>query len=254
MITTKNPAKRCFCTTMRLALKLNLGELYMRILMIEDDQSLCESVKFQLEKQGFTVDVCHDGEEGLFLIKEAAHDLILLDRMLPSLDGIRILKKARADGVRTPVIMLTALGELSDRVQGLNTGADDYIVKPFAFEELLARVRSALRRPGSYTNETLCTFGDISYDIVQNVLSCGGDACSLSRREGALLELFLRNPNQTLPRLLIISRVWGPDAEVEEGNLDNYIYFLRRRLKSVHSDLSIKAVRGVGYRLEVNHA
>ncbi|MDO4345281.1 MAG: response regulator transcription factor [Eubacteriales bacterium] len=226
----------------------------MRILMIEDDEKLCASVKFQLEKQGFSVDVCHDGEEGLFLIKEGAHDLILLDRMLPGIDGIRILQNARNSGVCTPVIMITALGELSDRVLGLDTGADDYIVKPFAFEELTARIRSALRRPLVFHNEHLSTFGDLCYDSMQKLLTCGSISCSLSRREGDLMELFLRNPNQTLPRLLIITRVWGPEADVEDGNLDNYIYFLRRRLKSLKSFLAIKAVRGVGYRLEAPNA
>lgn len=225
----------------------------MRILMIEDDKKLCASVKYQLEKQGYTVDVCHDGEEGLFFIRENAHDLILLDRMLPGLDGMSVLKSARRHGVQTPIILVTALGELIDRVQGLDIGADDYIVKPFAFEELLARIRSALRRPGSWTSETHLSFGDVSYDSDQKTLCSQGNSCTLSRREGELLELFLRNPQQTLPRLLILARVWGAEGEVEEGNLDNYIHFLRRRLKSIKSTLVIKTVRGVGYRLEVDH-
>lgn len=226
----------------------------MRILMIEDDKNLCSSVKFQLEKEGFSVDICHDGEEGFALIAEQAHDLILLDRMLPGMDGLSVLKHTRACNVHVPIIFITALGELSDRVTGLDAGADDYIVKPFAFEELMARIRCLLRRPITYANGHLISFGDLSYDGVQKILTRGSHSCSLSRREGELLELFLRNPNQTLPRLLILSRVWGPDAEVEEGNLDNYIYFLRRRLKTLDSTLSIKAVRGVGYRLEDSHA
>ena len=225
----------------------------MRILMIEDDEKLCESVKYQLEKQGYLLDVCHDGEEGLFLIKENACDLILLDRMLPGMDGLNVLKEARSSGIRTPIIMVTALGTLHERVQGLDVGADDYIVKPFAFEELLARIRSALRRPAEWTNEQILSFGDISFDSMQKVLKTQEHSCTLSRREGELLELFLRNPNQTLPRLLILTRVWGTDGDVEEGNLDNYIHFLRRRLKSLRSSIAIKTVRGVGYRLEVEH-
>lgn len=226
----------------------------MRILMIEDDKKLCASVKFQLEKQSFSVDVCHDGEEGLFFMKEGSYDCVLLDRMLPGMDGIRILESARRSGICTPVIMVTALGELSHRVDGLDTGADDYIVKPFAFEELLARIRSALRRPVVFRSESLCTFGDVCYDSLQKNLKRNDVSCSLSRREGELMELFLKNPNQTLPRLLILSRVWGPDTDVEEGNLDNYIYFLRRRLKSLGSRLAIRSVRGVGYRLEEQDA
>lgn len=226
----------------------------MRILLIEDDKKLCASLAFQLEKQGFAVDVCHDGEEGLFLLREQAHDCVLLDRMLPSLDGLSVLEKARADKLRTPVILLTALGELDDRVRGLNAGADDYIVKPFAFEELLARIRSALRRPAPYLGEEALQAGDLSYDSVRKVLSCGERSCALSRREGDLLELFLRNPNQTLPRRMILCRVWGPEGDVEDGNLDNYIHFLRRRLQTLGSSLSIRTVRGTGYRLEVDHA
>lgn len=222
----------------------------MRILMIEDDQKLCDSLKYQLEKEGFTVDVCHDGEDGLYYIEKEAHDLILLDRMLPGMNGMKVLSHMRAHGNATPVILVTALGEVDDRVQGLNCGADDYIVKPFAFAELLARIRSALRRPQEWKNTQVISFGDISYDASQNILQKGLLSATLSRREGDLLELFLRNPEQTLPRLLILTRVWGPDAEVEEGNLDNYIYFLRRRLKNLKSCLAIKAVRGIGYRLE----
>lgn len=222
----------------------------MRILMIEDDKKLCASVKFQLEKQGYSVDVCHDGEEGLFLMKERAHDCVLLDRMLPSMDGMSVLRESRISGVHTPVILLTALGDLQDRVAGLDMGADDYIVKPFAFEELTARIRSSLRRPLVWSNEHILSYGDLTYDSAQKTLTKQDVSCSLSRREGDLMELFLRNPAQTLPRLLILTRVWGPDAEIEDGNLDNYIYFLRRRLKSLKSILTIKAVRGVGYRLE----
>lgn len=209
----------------------------MRILMIEDDDKLCTTVKYQLEKHQFTVDVCQDGEEGLFFINEGSYDLILLDRMLPGMDGLSILRNVRKNGIRTPIIMVTALGELFDRVQGLDFGADDYIVKPFAFEELLARIRSALRRPVTWTDHQTLSFGDVTYDCVQRILTKNEASCSLSKREGDLLELFLRNTGQTIPRPLILSRVWGPEGNVEDGNLDNYIYFLRRRLNSIHSDL-----------------
>lgn len=226
----------------------------MRILMVENDKKLCTALQFQLEKEGFCVDMCHDGDDGLAMICEQAHDLILLDRMLPGMDGLTVLTKARTRKIHTPIIFITALGELSDRVTGLDAGADDYILKPFAFAELMARIRCLLRRPASYSDNGLLSFGDLSYDANQKLLTGNTHTCSLSRRESELLELFLRNPNQTLPRALILSRVWGPDAEVEDGNLDNYIYFLRRRLKAVESCLSIRAVRGIGYRLEDSHA
>lgn len=221
----------------------------MRILLVEDDLKLCESLKFQLEKEGFAVDMCHDGEDGLFLIREQVHDLILLDRMLPSMSGLDVLTELRKDGITTPVLFVTALGTLDDKVTGLDCGADDYIVKPFAFQELMARIRCIRRRPQSWDDSHLLTLGDVIYDPEQKKLSSKEGCCSLSKREGDLLELFLRNPGQTLPRATLLLRVWGPDTDVEEGNLDNYIHFLRRRLKTVKSQLSLKTVRGIGYCL-----
>lgn len=224
----------------------------MNILMIEDDKDLCEAVSFRLEQEGFSVTACHDGEEGLYYMGETPYDLVILDRMLPHMDGIQILKEARSRQIKTPVLMLTALGELDDRLSGLNGGADDYMVKPFIFEELLARIRCLLRRPASYTAFADTIFlGDITYVPQTRTLSSHDKSCTLSSREGNLMEVFLRNPGQTLPRQLLLSRVWGLETDVEEGNLDNYIHFLRRRLKTVKSALQIKTVRGVGYQLEV---
>ena len=224
----------------------------MNILMIEDDKDLCEAVSFRLEQEGFSVTACHDGEEGLYYMGETPYDLVILDRMLPHMDGIQVLKEARSRQLKTPVLMLTALGELDDRLSGLNGGADDYMVKPFIFEELLARIRCLLRRPASYTAFADTVFlGDITYVPQTRTLSSHDKSCTLSSREGNLMEVFLRNPGQTLPRQLLLSRVWGLETDVEEGNLDNYIHFLRRRLKTVKSALQIKTVRGVGYQLEV---
>ena len=223
----------------------------MRVLIIEDDEKLCESLSFQLEKEKINVDVCHDGEDGLHFIREQAHDVILLDRMIPLIDGLRVLGTMRAEHINTPVILVTALGELNDRITGLDCGADDYIVKPFAFQELMARIRSICRRPRTWESSSQLTFGDILYDAASNQLFRSGNCiCTLSKREGTLLELFLRNPGQILPRNTILTKVWGPDAGVEDGNLDNYIHFIRRRLKQAGSTLSLKTVRGVGYCLE----
>lgn len=225
----------------------------MRILIIEDDKSLAETLRFQLEHSHFETDVCHDGEEGLHFIEQQSHDLILLDRMLPVLDGISVLKITREKNISTPIIFVTALGALNEKITGLDCGADDYLVKPFEFEELLARIRCILRRPPRWEGRKPLNFEDISYDVEQKKLCCGSLSCSLSAREGDLLEFFLRNPGQTIPRGSLLARVWGPDAEVEDGNLDNYIYFLRRRLKSVKSSVNLKTVRGIGYQLEVSH-
>ena len=224
----------------------------MNILMIEDDRELCTAVSFRLEQEGFSVTVCHDGEEGLYYMQESPFDLVILDRMLPHMNGIEILKEARSRQIKTPVLMLTALGELNDRLSGLNGGADDYMVKPFAFEELLARIRCLLRRPAVYQSSSRSvSLGDVTFVPETRTLSSHEKTCTLSSREGELMEVFLRNPSLTLPRQLLLSRVWGLEADVEEGNLDNYIHFLRRRLKTVESTLQIRTVRGIGYQLEV---
>ncbi len=222
----------------------------MKLLLIEDDKNLCDALQFQLEKELHEVDICHDGRDGLDLFLQDAYDLVLLDRMLPTMNGLLVLKKARAAGILTPVIMITALGELYDRIEGLDGGADDYIVKPFAFEELLARIRSLGRRTGRWEENEMLHCGDISYDPVLRQLNGPAGSILLSGREGRLLEVFLRDAGTTLRRLVILSRVWGADAEVEEGNLDTYVHFLRKRLKHVGSTITLSTVRGVGYVLE----
>ena len=225
----------------------------MRILIIEDDVQLCESLIYQLKQESISSDVVHDGESGLSYASSISYDLIILDRMLPNLDGISVLKKLRQAQINTPIILLTALGSVSDRVLGLQSGADDYLVKPFAFEELLARIYCILRRPVDLVNEQCLTFGDVSYSATQYQLTCNNSSCTLSKREGDLMGFFLQNPNQVLPRATLLDRVWGLDNSVEDGNLDNYIHFLRRRLSQVKSCLTIKTTRNVGYTLEVSH-
>lgn len=222
----------------------------MRILLAEDDEKLNHSLTFQLEKEGFPVDACANGEEALYYIEQNIHDLILLDRMLPCVSGTEVLSQMRKAGNQTPVILITALGTLDDKVTGLDLGADDYLVKPFAFEELMARIRCVTRRPRKLAQSEALSFGDITYRLDENTLTGTAGTCSMSRREGALLETFLRNPGQILSRTLLLTKVWGMDSDVEDGNLDNYIHFLRRRLKTVGSSIRIQTVRGVGYRIE----
>lgn len=225
----------------------------MKILLIEDDKHLCSTLSFQLQKEHHELDICHDGRDGLDLFLQDAYDLILLDRMLPTMNGLLILKKARSAGIKTPVIILTALGELYDRIEGLDSGADDYLVKPFAYEELSARIRSLGRRSGKWESQEILRYGDLSYDVEIRELTGPGGTLLLSGREGRLAELFLREPETTLRRMVILSRVWGADAAVEEGNLDTYIHFLRKRFSAVKSTLSLTTIRGVGYRLEHAH-
>ena len=223
----------------------------MRILMVEYDQALCAAVDIHLRQQGYTVDYAHTGEDGLHFALQNAYDLILMDRMLPELDGLEAVRTLRSRGFSTPVLMLTALDGVPDRVDGLDAGADDYLAKPFAAEELLARIRALSRRPRQWESTSRLSAGDLELDTELAALRGPAGACSLSRREKQLLELFLRNAGQTLTRELLLSRVWGPDAPVEDGNLDNYIHFLRRRLRTVGSAVRLATVRSVGYRLEV---
>lgn len=221
----------------------------MRILLAEDDEQLNKTLCFQLESKGFSVDTCFDGEEACYYGEQNIYDVILLDRMLPYKEGTEVLTSLRERGITTPVILITALGTLSDKVTGLDLGADDYLVKPFAFEELLARIRCVTRRPHTITGDELLSVSDISLDINDCRLSGPGGECSLSKREAALLEAFLRRKDQSLSRSLLLLKVWGPDSDVEEGNLDNYIHFLRRRLRTVNSRIEIKTIRGIGYCL-----
>ncbi len=221
----------------------------MRVLIIEDDKKQSYLLQFQLEQEKFTVDACFDGDDADYYLRQNVYDIILMDRLLPHKDGITILKEMREKNNTTPVIMLTALGELGDKISGLDSGADDYLVKPFEFDELMARIRCLLRRPSNMENINHIKLGDVTYNCEENVLTGPAESCTLSQKEGDLMMLFLRNPNQTLSRNTILTRIWGIDYEIDDGNLDNYIYFIRRRLKNIESKLNILTVRGVGYRL-----
>lgn len=222
----------------------------MRVLLVEDDKNLNHSLTFQLEKAGFEVDSYFDGEEAVYMIEQNIHDVVLLDRLLPGLDGLSVLTHIRKAGNMTPVILITAMGTLDDKITGLDMGADDYLVKPFAFEEMTARIRCVTRRPHSMVPHDSLTFGDITWRAENNSLTCSNETCSLSRKEGALLEALLRNSGQTITRATLLTKVWGMESDVEEGNLDNYIHFLRRRLRTVGSTHKIKTVRSIGYRIE----
>jgi|AGTN01.3.fsa_nt_gi Response regulators consisting of a CheY-like receiver domain and a winged-helix DNA-binding domain len=223
----------------------------MRILVVEDDLALCDALSFHLKHEGYDVDVCHDGEDALTWMLQRAHDLVVLDRMLPGMDGLSALAAARKRGFTTPVLFLTALGELNDRIQGLDAGADDYLTKPFETEELLARIRAMTRRPRQWLDDSRqCACADLALDTANLQLTGASGTVTLSKRETQLLETLMRSAGQTLPRETIFVRVWGTDADVEDANLDSYIHFLRKRLDAVGSCVKITTVRGVGFRLE----
>lgn len=222
----------------------------MRILLIEDNMDLSNNIFLALSQAGYQTDQCYTGSEGLFYATNQIYDIIILDRMLPEMDGITLLQALRRKGVLAPVILATALDGLHDRIDGLDAGADDYIVKPFDVEELMARIRAVARRPGALKISPLLTFNRVCFNPDQHEMSCQSSTVTLSKKEAALFEYFMQNPNQTLPRPLILSYIWGADSEVEDGNLDNYIYFLRRRLKALGAPVKLTTVHGVGYRLE----
>ena len=225
----------------------------MRILLAEDDRDLNKALAWQLNGQGYTVDSCYDGEEALYYGEQNIYDVILLDRMLPHLEGTEVLSILRQQSVNVPIILITALGTVQAKIDGLDLGADDYLVKPFDFEELLARIRCVTRRSATINPQPdLISCHDVTWSGQDMCLSGPSGSTTLSKREGSLLESFLHMPEQTLAREMLLLKVWGPDSDVEDGNLDNYIYFLRRRLKTVGSLLQIKTVRGVGYKLYVS--
>lgn len=222
----------------------------MRILVIEDDKELCRLICLALNEAGYETDHCHTGSDGLFYARTQVYDAVILDRMLPEIDGLTVLEALRRHKVETPVILATALNGLHDRISGLDAGADDYLPKPFAVEELLARIRAVTRRSKNLMISSDLTVFGLSLNPDSHRLCFNSTSLTLSKKESALLEYFMKNPNQTLPRSRILSYVWGSSSDVEEGNLDNYIYFLRRRLKSLKAPVRLTTVHGVGYRLE----
>ncbi len=226
----------------------------MRILLIEDDKELSDGVTFHLKKAGYNVDCCYTGIAGFDAVRNNTYDLVILDRMLPTLDGLSLLTCIRQLQLNLPVLMVTALNGVGDRVAGLDAGADDYLTKPFAIEELLARVRALSRRPTQIISSQKLGYGDISFDLLSLSLTGPSGSYSLSKKEADLMAFFLKHPHEPLGRELLLTHVWGPDTEVEDGNLDNYIHFLRRRLNTVGSHLHIKTLRSIGYSLEEKDA
>jgi two-component system response regulator ArlR len=222
----------------------------MRILIVEDEVHLAEALTQILRKNNYTVDTVNDGEAGLDNALSNIYDLILLDIMLPKIDGITILKEIRKEGIGTPVILLTAKGEVSDKVIGLDSGADDYLPKPFATEELLARIRAMARRKGEVLQDNTLKFGDIDLNPATLKLSCKNKEVKLILKESELLEFLISRNKAVTSKELIIEKLWGFDSDVEHNHVEVYISFLRKKLLFLTSKVSIITVRGVGYTLE----
>lgn len=223
----------------------------MRILIVEDEIHLAEALTQILRKNNYTVDTVNDGEAGLDNALSNIYDVIILDIMLPKIDGITILKEIRAEAISTPVILLTAKGEISDRVVGLDSGADDYLAKPFASEELLARIRALSRRKGEVLTDNTLKFGDIELNTATLKLSTNNKEVKLILKESELLDLLISRKNSATSKEIIIEKLWGFDSEVEHNNVEVYISFLRKKLAHLSSVVTINTVRNVGYTLEV---
>jgi DNA-binding response OmpR family regulator len=222
----------------------------MRVLIVEDEHKIARALKKALEQETYAVDVAFDGDEGYAMATTEPYDIAIIDRMLPgSYDGIGIVKAMRDAKVHTPVLFLSALGSISERTAGLDAGADDYLVKPFALEELLARVRALLRRPTEQQSAIL-EAGDLTLDTITYSVERAGKSVQLTSKEFALLEYMLRNPGRPLSKEVIISHVWDYDADILPNTVEVYIKYLRNKIDSPFKKPLIHTVRGFGYKLE----
>ena len=224
----------------------------MRLLIAEDEKDLADALCVLFEKNQFSVDTVGDGFSAYEYASSGEYDAIILDIMMPKLNGIDVLKRLREDSVSTPVMMLTAKGQKDDRILGFNSGADDYLPKPFDPDELIARVRALLRRSISYTPDIL-RFGDISLDTGDGTLKCNNRQVKLSAREYRLMELFMRSPHTVISADRIMERIWGWDSDAGTGVVWVHISNLRKKLSSIGSSVSIRANRGLGYTLETEN-
>ena len=224
----------------------------MRLLIAEDEADLAEALTAFFEKNQFTVDTVQDGAAAYDYASTGAYDALVLDVMMPKLDGVEVLRRLRADGIRTPAMMLTAKSQKDDRITGFNAGADDYLPKPFEPDELICRVRAMLRRGGEY-HPTVLQYEDLSLDPAAGTLTGGGHSVRLSGREYQVMELFFRSPQVVLSADRIMERVWGWDSDAEINVVWVHISNLRKKLRSIGSRLTIRANRGLGYVLEVEH-
>jgi two-component system, OmpR family, response regulator MprA len=221
----------------------------MKILVVDDERAVRDSLRRALELEGYDVELAADGEEALErLASDGEPDAVILDILMPKMDGLEVCRRMRREGLRLPVLMLTARDEVENRVAGLDAGADDYVTKPFALEELLARMRALLRRTSSGSGEVL-RFADLELDPKTREVRRAGEPIELTRTEFSLLELFLLNPRQVLTRSIIFERVWGYDFGFSSNSLDVYIGYLRRKTEAAGQPRLIQTVRGVGYAL-----
>ena len=221
----------------------------MRILIAEDEAELAKGLKFLLEKNKFTVDAVYDGAEALEYFGCRDYDVVILDIMMPKADGLEVLRRIRESGSGVPILLLTAKAEIEDRVAGLGAGADDYLPKPFATSELIARVKALSRRNAGYTDACLA-FGKVRLYCNRYELACGTESVRLNNKEFQLMELFMRNPHCVFSTAHLMDKIWGQDSEADINVVWTYVGFIRRKLKGLQADIEIRTARGAGYSLE----
>lgn len=221
----------------------------MKILVVEDERMISDAVCKILADAGFYTDAVYDGEDALYYIAQAKYDLIILDIMLPLVDGTEVLRKTRAAGNGTPILMLTAKNTIPDKVLGLNCGADDYMTKPFDAGELVARVNALTRRTGSVIVDTL-GFGDLRLDLNKALLCRGENSIRLTKKELGVLKMLFANANMTLTKENLIVNIWGEESDTTENNVEAYISFIRKKIRYLGSGVRIKNIQGIGYRTE----
>lgn len=221
----------------------------MKILIIEDEKILADSLKTLLEGKGFEVEAVYDGETGKEYAELGIYDLLILDVMMPKMDGYEVARQVRSQRCSTPILMLTAKSEVEDRIKGLNSGADYYLTKPFDTAELLACINALLRRQGNQVDELV--FGNTSLDLSSGKLICGEKSVRLSAKEFDVMRLLMQSKDRNLSKEALLARVWGYDSNAVENHVEVYIGFLRKKLRSNGSDISIEAIRRLGYHLEV---
>lgn len=224
----------------------------MKILIVEDDESLALAIAQILNEQKYQTEIAYNGEDGLDYALHDNYDLILLDIMLPKLDGFLLVKKLRQNKNNSPIIMLTAKDDIHSKITGLDSGADDYITKPFVKEELLARIRANARRQGDVIINTL-SFCDLNLDLDTAILSCNTKSIQLSFKEFSILKILLVHPNLVISKEILIDKVWGNESEAEANNVEAYISFLRKKFQFIGTKVSINTLRRLGYRLEVKN-
>ena len=222
----------------------------MKLLLVEDEKQLSEALQQILIKNKYSVDAVYNGEEGLLYALSDVYDVIILDIMLPKLNGIEILKTIRKKGISTPIILLTAKASIEDKILGLDCGADDYLPKPFSTEELLARLRALTRRSGGFINENTLEFSDIKLNLSTYDMEVKDNSITLTQKEFEILRYFMQRPKSVVSKDDLITKLWGYDSDIEYNNIEVYISFLRKKLDYVESNVKITTIRRVGYRLE----